>query len=74
MLPQGCRMTLAPDGELELPPPKEPGPGGEQGPWEEPPQGWKDELEPPWTLELMCTREPEGPQGPLEPVEPTPQG
>lgn len=64
-----------PDAELELPPPTEPGPGCEQGPWERPPpQGWAAELEAPERLELTRTTEPAGPQGPLEPEVLTPQG
>lgn len=54
--------------ELEVPL-KEPVPGGEQGPCETPPQGWKDELLE--MLELLWAPELEREQGPLEP---TPQG
>lgn len=66
-------MILPLDWELELPL-KEPVPGGEQGPWETPPQGWEDEPELLETLELLWTPELEREQGPLEPLEPTPQG
>lgn len=45
MLPQGWR-TILPVEREELPPPMEPVPGGEQGPWEAPlPQGWEEVLE-----------------------------
>lgn len=55
------------DWELELPL-KEPVPGGEQGPWETPPQGWKDEPELLERLELLWTPELGREQGPLEPT------